>query len=325
MRNIILLFLGLILIIIISPMIGMEFLGWDILFAPKGDILREVFIKTRIPRMLLSLLVGASLATSGAVFQSIFRNSLATPFTLGTASGGAFGAVLAISFNFDISIMGFSTITVAAFGGSMLSLFIVYILGKHRGGITTSTMLLAGVTVGFFFSALTMFFHYIMDYTQSHRMLLWTMGSLDITSYEPLLKIAPFIIFALFMVIRMGREYNQICLGEEAAKTRGVNTEKLKKKSFLLISIMIGASVSIAGPIGFVGLIVPHVMRLIIGSDYRVLLPASLLGGGAFLIICDTLARVLIAPAEIPVGVITAMIGGPFFLFLLVRKSAENF
>ncbi|MFH0921121.1 MAG: iron ABC transporter permease [Fibrobacterota bacterium] len=325
-RNLLLLFLGLLAVLVVCPMLGSSFAGWNLLFSTGHDeISRVIFLRTRLPRLLLSLLVGASLALSGAVYQSIFRNALASPFTLGTASGGAFGAVLAIKLGFDFSLIGLSTVTLSAFAGSLLSLAVVYFLGRHRGGVTTTTMLLAGVTVGFFFSAMTLFAHYLMDYTQSYRVVLWTMGSLDITEYGSLLKIAPLIIVCLLLLTRMARDYNQICLGEDIARTRGVDVEAVKRKSFILTSLAVGASVSIAGPIGFVGLVVPHVLRLLIGSDYRVLLPASILGGGAFLALCDTAARLLISPSEIPVGVITALLGGPFFLFLLLRKSPEEF
>lgn len=325
-RSLILLILFLFLILLSCPMIGHSFISWKVLLPghPHG-VDYEIFVKTRLPRLFLSILVGAALACSGAVFQSVFRNALATPYTLGTASGGTFGAVLVVFFGLDFSFFGFSTVTVAAFLGALLSVTVVYALGRHRGGVTTSTMLLAGVTMGFFFSALTMFFHYLLDYNQSHRMLVWTMGSLEITEYGSVLKIAPFILVSLFFILRMGRDYNQLCLGEAMAGTRGVEVERVKKMSFVLTSVMVGAAVSITGPIGFVGLIVPHMLRMTIGSDYRILLPACVLSGGAFLALCDTLARVLIAPAEMPVGVITAMLGGPFFIFLLLKRSAENF
>jgi len=155
-------------------------------------------------------------------------------------------------------------------------------------------------------------------------MLVWTMGSLEITEYGPILKIAPFILISLILIVRKGREYNQLCLGEELASTRGVSVEKLKRSSFILTSLMVGSAVSLTGPIGFVGLMVPHMLRMMVGGDYRILLPASIVGGGVFLAVCDTLARLLIAPSEIPVGVITALLGGPFFIFLLLRKSAES-
>jgi len=325
-RTLLIIFIVLSAVIIICPMLGGIFTGWNLLFnTNSNDIAREVFIRTRLPRLLLALVAGAALECSGAVYQSVFRNSLATPFTLGTASGGAFGAVLAIKLGFDFSVLGFSSVTVSAFLGSLLSLSIVYLLGRHRGGVTTSTMLLSGVTVGFFFSAITMFLHYIMDPSQSYRVVQWTMGSLDITEYGPILRIAPVVLICLFVLFTMGGQYNQLCLGDEIARSRGVQVERVKNLSFLVTSILVGASVSVAGPIVFVGLIIPHTLRLLIGSDYRILLPATALGGGGFLVLCDTIARLAISPAEIPVGVITAMLGGPFFLFILLRKTPEEF
>jgi len=325
-RTLIILFAVLAVVVLACPTIGTIFTGWNLLFDRNGGgVAREIFLRTRLPRLFLALIVGAALECSGAVYQSIFRNSLATPFTLGTASGGAFGAVLAIKFGFDFTVLGISSVTAAAFAGSLLSLFIVYLLGRHRGGVTTSTMLLSGVTVGFFFSAMTMFVHYIMDPSQSYRVVLWTMGSLDITEYGPIFRIAPVAALCLAGLFAMGRQYNQLCLGDEIARSRGVRVERVKNLSFLLTSVLVGAAVSVAGPIAFVGLIIPHIFRMIIGSDYRILLPVTAVGGGAFLALCDTIARIAISPAEIPVGVITAMLGGPFFLFLLLRKSPEDF
>jgi len=311
--------------IVICPMIGSEWISWKVLFSAGSSMDHEIFLRVRLPRMFLALLVGATLGVSGAVFQSLFRNALASPFTLGTASGGTFGAVCAIKFGLDFSVFGFSSVTIAAFLGSLIAIAIVYRIGRQRGGITTSTMLLAGVITGFFFSALTMFLHFMMDFSQSRQTVVWTMGSLAITEYAALVKIAPFILVSQAVVLSMARSYNQLCLGEEMARTRGVHVERVKTASFVVTSIMIGAAVSVAGPIGFVGLIVPHTLRLILGADYRLLLPASLLGGGAFLVVCDTIARVVVAPSELPVGVITALLGGPFFIFLLLKKSPESF
>jgi iron complex transport system permease protein len=320
------LIVGLVTVILICPTLGQTYTPWTLLFSSDSNELgREILIKTRIPRMLLGMLVGASLAVSGAVFQSIFRNALATPFTLGTASGGSFGAVIAIKMGLDFNAYGFSSVTLMAFAGSFLSLLLVYWLSRHRGGITTSTMLLAGVTVGFFFNALGMFVHYMMDYTQSYRVVIWTMGSLDITDYSAIVRIAPLILASLAGTLFLGKNLNQLCLGEDIARTRGVNVERSKKAAFLLTSLMIGASVSVAGPIGFVGLIVPHALRLVIGADYRILLPASMLAGSAFLVASDTVARLVILPSELPVGVVTSLVGGPFFLWLLLRKSPESF
>lgn len=312
-------------ILLICPMLGSSFAGWDLLFRPDGDVMREIFIRTRLPRLFLAFLVGAALECSGAAYQSVFRNALATPFTLGTASGGAFGAILAIKLGLTFSVAGFSAVTLFAFLGSLLSLIIVYLLGRHRGGVTTSTMLLSGVTTGFFFSAMTMFVHYLMDPTQSYRVVIWTMGGLDITEYGPILRIAPIILVCLVGLFTLGRSFNQICMGDEIAQSRGVNVWRSKNLTFILTSVLVGASVSVAGPIVFVGLIIPHAFRLILGSDYRLLLPVTALGGGAFLVLCDTIARLVLNPVELPVGVITALLGGPFFLFLLLRKSPEEF
>ncbi|MFH1760978.1 MAG: iron ABC transporter permease [bacterium] len=306
-------------ILAVCPVIGSHNVTWKDLFA-EPSISREIFVKTRLPRVMLAMVVGSALACAGAVFQSLFRNALASPFTLGTASGGSLGAVLAIKAGLDITLFGFSLVSLGAFIGSLTAVAVVYSLSRSSRGITTSTMLLSGVTVGFFFSAIVMFIHYMSDFAESRAILVWTMGSLSILDYRTILRIFPLVFIPQLIFIFMARNLNQMCMGEELAASRGVNIERTKIWSFFLASLMIGASVSVAGPIGFVGLIVPHIIRLLTGNDYRVLIPCCIFGGGSFLAICDTIARILISPAEIPVGVITAMLGGPFFLWLLLRK-----
>jgi ABC-type Fe3+-siderophore transport system permease subunit len=284
---------------------------------------REIFLITRMPRVLFGAVTGGALAVAGALFQAILRNSLATPFTLGVSSGSSFGAVIAIWLGLDVVVAGIPFISVAAFGGAFLTILLVFFIARSSTGLPTFTLLLAGVTLNFVFAALILFFHYAANFQQSYMMVRWMMGSLsDATDFGPFLHTAPFVLAALIAVIWLSPQLNPLAAGEEWAAARGVEVERVKKMSYFAASILTGAVTAFSGPIGFVGLIVPHTLRLILGPDHRLLLPSSFFIGGAFLVVCDTLARTIIAPTEIPVGVVTALLGGPFFIFLLKRRPA---
>ena len=309
----------------IAPLIGAtrisltKALSSEIEFANNVDA--HILFLARLPRILLAAITGASLSVAGAVFQAILRNDLAAPITLGVSSGAAFGAVLAISLGFSFSLWGFSSIPLAAFLGAMLAVTLVFSLVKTRQGeLPTSIVLLAGVTVNFFFAALVMFIHYLSDVTQSFRIVRWLMGGLDITDYQTVFSICPPVIAGSAILMFIARDLNLISSGSQSAMSRGVDVPKIQKVGLVSASLITGAVVAVSGPIGFVGLVVPHIVRLLIGPDQRILIPASMLFGASFLIICDTVARTVIAPTEIPVGVITALIGGPFFVWLLRRK-----
>ena len=309
----------------IAPLIGAtrislaKALSSEIAFADNVDA--HILFLARLPRILLAAITGASLSVAGAVFQAILRNDLAAPITLGVSSGAAFGAVLAISLGFSFTVLGFSSIPLAAFLGAMLAVTLVFSLVKTRQGeLPTSIVLLAGVTVNFFFAALVMFIHYLSDVTQSFRIVRWLMGGLDITDYQTVFSICLPVVVGSVILMIIARDLNLISSGSQSAMSRGVDVPKIQKLGLVSASLITGAVVAISGPIGFVGLVVPHIVRLLIGSDQRILIPASMLFGASFLIICDTVARTVIAPTEIPVGVITALIGGPFFVWLLRRK-----
>ena len=293
----------------------------DIAFNDNVDA--NILFLARIPRIILAALTGAALSVAGAILQSLLRNDLAAPFTLGVSSGAALGAVIAISLGLPYSIAGIPTVPIAAFLGSLGAISLVFSLARTRtGDFPTPILLLAGVTANFFFAALVMLIHYLSDFTQSFRIVRWLMGGLDITSYKTLLSISPMIFIGFAVLIFYGRDFNVISTGVQSAMSRGVEVIKVQKIGFIMASLLTGAVVSLSGPIGFVGLIVPHIVRLIVGPDLRILLPASIFFGASFLIICDTLARTLIAPTEIPVGIITAMLGGPFFVWLLKRPKS---
>lgn len=282
----------------------------------------DIFWKIRLPRVCISFFAGAALAISGMAFQALFRNPLATPFTLGVTSGASLGAAVYVWSGISITFLGFSGLPVAAFLGAMLAMSLVYGLTKLRSGFSTATMLLAGVAVSLFFSSLILFIQYMSDITHSFRITRWLMGGLEVDGFGSLLDILPFILIGCAIVLSLGRELNLLMTGEELAVSRGVEVEKVKKVLFLANLLMVGAVVSVCGPIGFIGMMSPHICRLVVGADHRLLAPATMLFGGIFLTVCDSLARILISPAEMPVGIITALLGVPFFMWLLTRKKS---
>ena len=282
----------------------------------------QIFFVARLPRVLSGAIVGASLAAAGVVLQAMLRNPLATPFTLGVSAGGALGAMLAIAFALDVGLLGVSSIPIASFAGSLLAIAIVYWLASsQKRGLSTNVLLLAGVTLNSFFSALILFVQYMADFTQSFRTVRWLMGDLDVGSYSPILAALPFIIAAFAVFAVLPRTLNLLTLGDDVAAARGVEVVRAQRLAFLSASLATGAAVSLGGPIGFIGIVVPHLVRLMVGSDHRIVLPAAALFGAAFTVLCDLVARTIMAPLELPVGIITALIGGPFFLWLLVKKS----
>ncbi len=283
----------------------------------------QIFFIARLPRTLAGALVGAMLASAGVVFQGLLRNPLATPFTLGVSAGAALGAMLAITFGWSLIWLGVPAAPLASFAGSLMAVAIVYALAtaRHRG-LSTDVLLLAGVTMNAFFSALILFVQYFGDFAEVYRTLRWLMGDLDVSSYQPLVTALPLMAASFAVFAWLARPLNLLSLGSESAASRGVDVARAQRAAFLSGSLATGAAVSIAGPIGFIGIIIPHLVRLLVGADHRIVLPASALFGAAFLVGCDVLARTVMSPIELPVGVITALIGGPFFLWLLVRRGS---
>jgi len=289
-------------------------------FADNSDA--QIFFVARLPRIMAAALVGGSLALAGAIFQALLRNPLATPDTLGVSSGAALGAMLAIAFHFDFAIGGLSSVSLSSLAGAIGALAIVYMLATaRRRGLSTTVLLLAGVTMTAFFSALTLFVQYMSDFADTFRAVRWLMGALDVGSYTPLLAALPLMAIAFIMMAALPRPLDLISLGADAAAARGVNVQRAERLALVSASLVTGAAVSISGPVAFVGLVVPHIVRLVVGSDHRLVLPASALFGATFLIGCDLIARTMFAPIELPVGIVTAIIGGPFFLWLLVRRT----
>ena len=279
----------------------------------------QIFFLARLPRALAAALVGGSLAAAGVVFQALLRNPLADPYTLGVAGGAAFGAVVSIGFG---AVLPFTGVASASLAGACLAVGVVYALASARhAGLSTTVLLLAGVTLNSFFYALILFVQYLSNFSQVFRAVRWLMGDLEVAGYGPILAALPFIVMSLGAFMWLARPLNLLTLGPEAAEARGANVLVAQRVAFLSASLATGAAVSIGGPIGFVGIIVPHLVRMLVGADHRLVLPASVFFGAGFLVFCDVIARTAIAPMELPVGVITAMLGGPFFLWLLVRKK----
>ncbi len=288
-------------------------------FADNADA--QIFFVARLPRTIAAALVGASLAAAGVVFQALLRNPLATPFTLGVSAGAALGAMLAITFPVGLAFAGISSVPIASFAGALGAVAIVYALATaRRQGLSTTVLLLAGITLNAFFSSLILFIQYLADFSQTFRTVRWLMGDLDVGGYGPILAALPFMLAAFGAFAVLPRALNLLTLGGDAAAARGVDVLRTQRLSFFSASLATGAAVSLGGPVGFIGIIVPHLVRLMVGSDHRIVLPAATLFGAAFLVACDTAARTVMAPMELPVGILTALIGGPFFLWLLLRR-----
>lgn len=306
--------------LLICPLIGMEWIPLSVITQGVGESVdASIFWRIRVPRVLTAFVAGGALALSGMTFQAMFRNALATPFTLGVSSGASLGAALSVTLGLTFSVIGISATTVMAFVGAVTSVALVYGLTRLRSGFSTATMLLSGVAVSFFFSSLILFLQYSAELYNSFRMLRWVMGGLGLVGYDSLLSILPFVVTGVVLLLYATHDLNLLMLGDDLAISRGVDVVKTKRLLFFVTSLMVGAVVAVCGPIGFVGMMVPHMCRLMGGSDHRYLIPASLLFGGVFLAICDTFARTILAPAELPVGIITAFLGGPFFVVLLLR------
>jgi iron complex transport system permease protein len=289
-------------------------------FADNVDA--QIFFVARMPRVVAGACVGATLAAAGVVLQAMLRNPLATPFTLGVSAGASLGAMLAIIFGGAIAAGPLSLVPLASLAGAAVASAIVYRLATMQGrAMSTSVLLLAGVTLNSFFSALIMFVQYMADFAQVYRATRWLMGDLDVGSFQPIAAALPLLAIALGLFALLPSSLNLLSVGADLAATRGVDVARAQRLAFISASLATAAAVSLAGPIGFIGIVVPHLVRLMVGVDHRIVLPASALFGAAFLVACDLLARTILAPIEVPVGVVTAMLGGPFFLWLLVRRS----
>lgn len=288
-------------------------------FADNVDA--QIFFIARLPRVLAAALVGAGLSMAGVVFQSLLRNPLASPDTLGVSAGASLGAMIAITFRADFTLAGVTAVPIASFAGSLGALAVVYGLARaRRGGATTLVLLLAGVTLTAFLSAVVRFVQYLADFTETFQTTRWLMGSLDVGSYGPLVAASLPLAVAALLIATLPRVLDLLSVGADSAAARGVDVAAAERRALVGASLATGAAVSLAGPVAFVGIIVPHTVRLVVGADHRVVLPTAALFGATFLIVCDLVARTAFHPLELPVGIVTAVIGGPFFLWLLFRS-----
>jgi iron complex transport system permease protein len=312
-----------VLVALTSPFFGMSVITPAALFdAGSPDF--ELFWRLRLPRVVLAFLSGAGLAVSGMVFQALFRNPLATPFTLGVSSGAALGASLYFRLGAGVTVLGSLGSIGAALTGGLISVATVYLITRAKGGFSTPVMLLAGVIINFFFSSLVMFIQYLSSTQDSMRILHWLMGSLSGIEIPRLPDLAFVVIVGALCIGRITQEIDLLTAGEDIAASRGVRVGQTKLIIFLAASAMVGTIVSMAGPISFVGMMVPQICRILFGWSHRRLLPVVFFMGGAFLILCDLAARTLLAPAELPIGIITALLGGPFFLWTLFRAGRND-
>ncbi len=312
-------------VICISPFIGSEAINIGNIksFLSEGqeNIDSRIFFNLRLPRVLLGFLAGGTLALVGAVFQAILRNPLATPYTLGITGGAAIGAYLSIAFDiFAFNIAFFSSVQLFAFVGAGITMVFIYYIAKKPGGVSMTSLLLAGVTIGILSSAFLLLIRYLAEPNLLVSMDRWTMGSLDVVGYKQIAVILPILIASVGLLFMQTNVLNHLSFGEEMAKGHGVDVKSVHLICFAAGSVATASIVSAAGPIAFVGLLVPHIIRRISGYDHRIILPGVFLIGGGFLVSCDTFARIVISPSEMPTGIITALTGGVFFIYLLIRK-----
>lgn len=311
---------------LLAPLAGSTHVSLSRVFdrsIPYADnIDAQIFFVARLPRVLAAALVGSALALAGVVFQALLRNPLASPDTLGVSAGASLGAMLAITFDSDVSLLGMSAVPLASFAGSVGALLVVYGLSVvRRRGTSSMVLLLGGVTLTALLSAVMGFVQFMADFTQTFRNVRWMMGSLDVAAYPPLVAALVPMALAWAGMATLPRVLDLISVGAESAAARGVDVARTERVALLSASLATGAAVSLAGPVAFIGIVVPHLVRLLVGADHRLVLPGSALFGATLLIACDVVARTAFAPLELPVGIVTAMIGGPVFLWLLFKRA----
>lgn len=297
--------------------------------ADAGQALRDhaVILNIRLPRMILGALIGAGLAVSGLLMQGLFRNPLADPGLVGVSSGSALGAVVIIVLGGTVlgpftSFLGIFALPMAAFGGGLVTTFILYRVATRGGQTAIATMLLAGIAIGALAGAFSGVLVYIASDNQLRDLTFWGMGSLAGATWIKILAAGPIIAIALMVAGFLSKGLNALTLGEATAAHLGVPVQRFKTMTIIAVAGATGASVAVSGGIGFVGIVVPHLLRLVIGPDHRYLLPATALLGATFLLFADAISRTIVAPAELPIGIVTAAFGGPFFLWILLRKRS---
>ena len=309
-------------ILIVSPFLGIVHIDLPTIF--QNNFSSFIFWQLRVPRALLGFIAGAILALSGLVCQNLFKNNLATPDLLGISSGAAAGAVVALKFNLYISFLGMGGLYFFSFLGALSAVVFIFFIAKVIKNSSLYTFLMSGVAINFFYSALIVFFQYTFNYTDTFSLLRWLMGGVSVSGYKEIYFLLALLLIFLGVILFFKKEFLLVSAGEEFAQSRGLDVVHFRIFAFLALSFFVGTVVSICGPIGFVALVVPHVARSWGGSKYTRTVYFTLLLGGGLLVLADILARTLIPPVEIPVGIVTSLFGAPFFLMLLIAQLKKT-
>ena len=321
--------LALIVMLIVSLAIGSVFIPpaelWRVVIgAPSSDTFGTILWNIRLPRTMLIALVGAALAGSGAAYQGLFRNPLADPYLIGVASGAGLGAIIAMSIRWPYTTLGLFAVPLAAFLASLLTVYLVYTFAHIGRTVPTTNLILAGVAVSSFAVSLTSFLM-LRSTGEVRRAIGWLLGGVSLVGWDVTLALIPYLAIGMTVLILTGYSLNLLQFGDDQATQMGLNVRRAKFIIILASSLVTAAAVSFAGIIGFVGLIVPHVVRIWWGVDYRRLIPLSILGGASVLLVADVLSRIVLAPEELPVGIVTALAGAPFFLWVLRRAKNQGY
>jgi iron complex transport system permease protein len=294
-------------------------LGSYMSFPSIPSVQETIITQIRLPRILAGALIGAGLSAAGVTYQGIFRNPMADPYIIGASSGAALGASLAIVFGVGVSVLGLNTVPIFAFLGCISTVLVVYSISRVGTRVPVSTLLLSGIALNSFLLAIVAYLQTIAG-QKLGPLTFWLMGGLGSIGWNSVWSALPFVLAGIIITYLYSRDLNLLTLGEDQAQHLGIQLERTKLILLVSSAFLTAAAVSISGLIGFIGLIIPHLTRLFTGPDHRILLPASVILGASFMVICDSLARILAAPSEVPVGIITAVCGGPFFIYLLRRK-----
>jgi iron complex transport system permease protein len=298
---------------------GNQPITWSALHS--DSMMQVLFFRLRLPRVIMAALVGASLAIAGAALQALFRNPLADPFTLGVSGGGAVGASVAIAMGWGARVSGIPIVFVAAFCGAMLAVLVVHQIARSGSVMPPGALLLAGVVLNLIAAAAVLTIQYLADPSRALQILRWMVGSLDIVGFDTIVRMTVFLIPGWIGLLAYSRDLHLLAIDEETAQSMGVPVRRSEITVHILCSLVVAVTVAVGGTIGFVGLIVPHGVRMLFGEDLRIVLPGSLLLGAAFLVGADTIARTALTGTELPVGAVTALMGGPIFLWLLKRRQ----
>jgi len=311
---------GAIVIVCLAPFFGATKVPFvEVVSGTIDETIRHIVFDIRIPRVVIGFITGGALGLGGLIFQTVFRNVLATPYTLGVSSGASLGVAVYLKCGVVFSLVGLPGSAWAAFLGAVAVVFFIDRVAAR--GASTTTVLLTGVVVSVFAASLISCLEYLSSFTAVAQLSRWVMGGLESVSFAVLWPVLPLILWGGLVAVWHAADLDILALGDEVALGRGVDVPVVRRRLLFATSVMIGGVVSFAGPIGFVGIVVPHALRLVLGYSGRLLVPASVVCGGAFLVVCDTIARTVAAPYEVPVGIATALVGGPYFLWLLLGSG----